>query len=281
MKERLKVLLAKLANTRPVRSTVVHLIYPNIVRALRAECLSDVSSPSGIAEQFAWKSHAYQVLYSELAAGVNCCPERMDSTWESRERIFEVILRRIEGVPGDILEFGVSSGQSFLWFLKRCPDRHIYGFDSFEGLPEDWWTRPKGSFKAEPPRFSEPNGTLVRGWFEDSMPRFFANYHGPAALIHVDCDLMRPSIYSLTHAIPRCREGTIILFDEYYNYPEFAQHEWLAWRQIQATYELQAECVAYDGRRAAFQIKQIGSSKIDGLTRGALYKTAAGGSLQT
>lgn len=259
MKHRIKSMLAKLAETQLVRSAVVHLIYPNVVRILAGECVPDVASASGVVEQFSWKSHAYQVLSSEMATAVNCCPNGiLDCSRDSRENLFNTVLQRIKEVPGDIMEFGVSSGESFLWFLKRCPDRHIYGFDSFAGLPEDWWTRPKGSFQAEPPRFTETNGTLIHGWFEDSMPDFFSKYSGTIALIHVDCDIYSASIYSLKHAIGYCRPGSVILFDEYYNYPGFAAHEFRAWREIQLANNITAECIGYDGRRAAFQISKLG-----------------------
>jgi len=257
MKDTLKSFAARLAASRPIRSAIVHLVYPTVIRALKAEFRADVSSPSGIAEEIAWKTHAYEILHTELAPGLNCCPDRMESTSATRTCIFERIVNKLAGISGDIFEFGVSSGTSFLWFLKRCPDRQVYGFDSFEGLPEDWWTRSKGSFASEPPQFSEPNGTLIKGWFEDSLPGFFQRYYNPIALIHVDCDLFKPAIYSMSHTIPLCKPGCIVLFDEYYNYPGFARHEWLAWRQIQLTYQIHAECIAYDSRRAAFQINQI------------------------
>ena len=38
---------------------------------------------------------------------------------------------------GHILEFGVGEGRS-LRLLKALTDKTIYGFDSFDGLPEDW-----------------------------------------------------------------------------------------------------------------------------------------------
>jgi hypothetical protein len=257
MKGLAKGWLARISSTKPVQVVVDYVIYPRIVRGLMAECQPDEDSPSGLVEQLSWKIHSAQVLRSELALGVNCCPGRMDSNRGTRQRIFEVVSPRIEVVSGDILEFGVAAGESFLWFLRRFPDRHVYGFDSFEGLPEDWWTRPKGTFKAEPPRFTEPNGTLVRGWFEESMPEFFRDFRKSVALLHVDCDIYSASIYAMRQAIPYCHAGTIVLFDEYYNYPGFASHEWLAWWQLRKEYDVEAECIAYDGRRAAFQIASL------------------------
>ena len=46
----------------------------------------------------------------------------------------------IEG--GVIAEFGVFNGGSIGWFSKNYNDTPIYGFDSFEGLPEDWIVIP-------------------------------------------------------------------------------------------------------------------------------------------
>ncbi|MDP9040436.1 MAG: hypothetical protein M3N30_00540, partial [Bacteroidota bacterium] len=38
------------------------------------------------------------------------------------------------------LEFGVASGSSFFWWMKKNthPGSVFRGFDTFEGLPEDW-----------------------------------------------------------------------------------------------------------------------------------------------
>jgi hypothetical protein len=257
MKRFLKSMAARLAATPIVRSSVVHLVYPNIVRCLLGEVQPDVESPSGVVQALAWKSHAYLVLHEELTGGENCCPEGMRSDRETRERIFAEVLAKMSGCPGDILEFGVASGESFLYFLNRCPERHVYGFDSFDGLPEDWWTRPKGTFKAEPPRFDSPNGHLIQGLFDKTVPEFVQGWNGCAALVHVDCDLYSSTVIVLRNLLPHCRPGTIVLFDEYYNYSEFARHEWLAWRQARADLGIIAPCIAYDGRRAAFQITRM------------------------
>ncbi len=249
---------ARIANTRVVRSSVAHLVYPTITRCLGSEIQPDVESPSGIAEALAWKNHSYMVLNEELAStGTNCCTGRMRSDRETRFQLIDLVLARLSSVPGDVFEFGVAGGESFLYFLERCPNRRIYGFDSFEGLPEDWWTRPKGTFRSAPPQFDNPNALLVNGLFEKSIPEFASNWHGHAALLHVDCDLYSSTITCLRYLLPSCTVGSIVLFDEYYNYPGFSQHEWLAWRQARIGFGITASCLGYDGRRAAFQIDCI------------------------
>ena len=177
---------------------------------------------------------------------------------ETRGRVIDVVMGRIADIKGDILEFGVHEGVSLISFAERCPDRQVYGFDSFEGLPDDWGNKPKGTFKTEVPHIDRPNITLVKGLFEESLPRFLREWSGHASIIHVDCVLYKSTRDCLMPILPRCQVGTVILFDEYYNYQDFAKHEWLAWREICAKYKLVAPCVAYDGERAAFQITDLG-----------------------
>lgn len=257
LKAQLKKVAARIANTKIVRSTVVHLVYPTVVRGLNHEIQPDVSSPSGLIESLGWKIHSLIIRDEELAAGQNCCGPASQSTSESRARLFEIVFAAIESVPGDIFEFGVSSGESFLTFLERCPARQVFGFDSWEGLPEQWWTRPKGTFAAVPPQFTSPNGHLVKGWYDQSVPPFFREWNGRIALLHIDCDLYSSTAIAFRHALSRCGSGSVVVFDEYYNYPGFAEHEYLAWRNARAEWGITAECIGYDGRRAAFRILNI------------------------
>ena len=53
---------------------------------------------------------------------------------------------QLRSVPGPILEFGVATGRT-INHLASLTAEQIYGFDSFEGLPEDWRTGySKGRF---------------------------------------------------------------------------------------------------------------------------------------
>jgi hypothetical protein len=262
MIQKLKRLVARIANTRLVRSLVLHLVYPTIVRCLLSEVQPDVDSPSGVVEAFGWKAHALLVKSEELAEGKDCSGGRLDSTRESRARLLDIVLQNAASVPGDVFEFGVSAGDSFLTFLERCPDRQVYGFDSWEGIPEDWWTRPKGTFAATPPEFKNPNGHLVKGWYDESAPRFFHDWRGHIAILHIDCDLYSSTVTVFQHALSYCGPGTVVLFDEFWNYPGFSNHEWLAWRKARAEYSIAAECIGYDGRRAAFLIRTIASANV-------------------
>ncbi len=136
--------------------------------------------------------------------------------------------RRVEGL---ILEFGVFSGRT-INRLAAQTDQTIFGFDSFEGLPEDW--RPdvgKGSFRAGLPPVAS-NVELVVGWFDRTLPDFLVRHEGPASLIHVDCDL-----YSSTRTVfdslrDRIAPGAILVFDEFFNYVGWRNHEYRAFTEF-------------------------------------------------
>jgi hypothetical protein len=257
MKQLLRSFADALGASRPVRALVARIVYPTVSRQLLGEIVADQVSPSGVAEAFGWKTHAYLVLETELWPGVNCAAVRLRCDWDTRKRLLDVAQAAIGEIPGDILEFGVAGGESLLMFAEAFPERTVYGFDSFEGLPEAWWTRPKGAFKSTPPLLGRPNVELIEGWFEQTVPRFLDTWPGPAALIHVDCDLYSSTCASLIPVLRRAQPGTVVVFDEYYNYPEFARHEWRAWREAQHRHHIASRCIAYDGRRAAFQILSI------------------------
>jgi Macrocin-O-methyltransferase (TylF) len=249
------------ARSRPIQAVVRHFICPAVVDYLRDEVQADVVSNSGVVEAFAWKTQAYLVEMEELrSTGKKCVDERMPSDQTTRKQVIDAAVERVAAVEGDILEFGVYQGDSLRWFADRFPDRHVYGFDSFEGLPKGWERSPQGKFKTNLPNIDMPNVTLVKGLFEESLPRFLKEWSGRISIVHVDCVLYESTLACLEPLIPHVQVGTVVVFDEYYNYENFAHHEWLAWREVRTKHGLQASCVAYDGRRAAFRITELGRS---------------------
>jgi macrocin-O-methyltransferase TylF-like protien len=61
----------------------------------------------------------------------------------------------LEQTPGLVCEFGVWRGDSLRRLAALFSERTIYGFDSFEGLPEDWKPGfPQGHFRLETHRHS-------------------------------------------------------------------------------------------------------------------------------
>lgn len=143
-------------------------------------------------------------------------------------------LARIDGL---YCEFGVNEGGTIRYIARKKPNVTIHGFDSFEGLPEDWSGNmmAAGYFnrKGRMPKVPD-NVTLHRGWFDVTAPKFASEHSAPLAFLHVDCDL-----YSSTrtifealgdHIVP----GTVIVFDEYFNYPNWKAHEHRAFQEYEA-----------------------------------------------
>lgn len=132
---------------------------------------------------------------------------------------------------GLALEFGVASGTTLRIIAAERGARRVVGFDSFEGLPEPWRLGfDTGAFAMPaPPDVGEAE--LVVGWFSDVLPGFVEQNPGDVAFLHVDCDIYSSTRTVLEHVGPRLVEGSVVLFDEYYNYPGWQEHEYRAWRE--------------------------------------------------
>lgn len=128
---------------------------------------------------------------------------------------------------GFICELGVYRGQSLNEIAKHYPLEYIHGFDTFTGLPEFWRNGfPEGAFDASSEKLAfEKNCILHKGLFSETLPVFLEQTMDQARLVHVDCDLYSSSISALRILAPRIRAGTVIVFDEYFNYPGWQTHE--------------------------------------------------------
>lgn len=120
-----------------------------------------------------------------------------------------------------IVEFGVWHGTTLRIIREFCDtDCEVFGFDSFEGLPEAWEGTDlgKGFFALDENEIPQiENTTLIKGFFEDSLPDFIKKYgHKQCALIHIDCDLYSSTKTILKYMTPSIGSGTIIVFDEWF-----------------------------------------------------------------
>jgi predicted O-methyltransferase YrrM len=151
--------------------------------------------------------------------------------FEYRLDLLEDAIRRRPD-QGLILEFGVWTGESINFLASRIEDNTIYGFDSFAGLPEDW--RPgfeKGHFSTRMPNV-EPNVELITGMFHLTLPGFLRSHQDNIAFVHFDCDLYSSTKTVLDLCRDRIIKGTTIIFDEYFNYPGWKDHEYKAFSEF-------------------------------------------------
>ena len=138
---------------------------------------------------------------------------------------------------GLFLEFGVATGHTISQ-IAQLSGRRVFGFDSFEGLPEPWRTGyPAGRFSGKIPQVP-PNVSLVKGWFSETLPKFIQEHDEPVAFLHVDCDLYSSTkcIFDFLH--PQIGPDCVIVFDEYFNYPGWQHHEHKAFMELVERHQL-------------------------------------------
>ena len=168
--------------------------------------------------------------------------------WVTTTQLDEQLLNH-----GWILEFGVATGRTLNQFAKWLPNKFVFGFDGFEGLPEDWTSRMRKGFFARSnlPQVRD-NCKLVVGWFDQTLPGFKTNNikNGPLALLHVDCDLYSSTVTILNELKDNIVPGTVIVFDEYINYPGWQLDEFKAWQEHCKMYGIKYE---YIGRVSKHQ----------------------------
>jgi hypothetical protein len=156
----------------------------------------------------------------------------------------------IGDVPMVYMEFGVAGGKSIRRMVERFthPDARFFGFDSFEGIPEDWADKPRGSFsmKGKPPVMLDKRVKLIQGWFQDSVPGFLESMKKTDAapvLVHYDADLYSSTLFllcTLWHHIP----------DYYFIFDEFMSDEIVALHDFSRAFPVDIEflCQTNAGR---------------------------------
>jgi len=123
----------------------------------------------------------------------------------------------------DYLEFGVFEGDSIRQWcaLNQNAGSRFFGFDSFEGLPEDWHSgKRKGAFSTggKSPEMTDPRVSFVSGWFQQSLRGFMTSYRPQSQLvIHIDCDLYSSTLYCLTTLDPVIAPGTLMVLDDFFD----------------------------------------------------------------
>lgn len=171
----------------------------------------------------------------------------------------DVLVRALQAAPevGLTLEFGVYFGRSLSIIAARTAGA-VHGFDSFQGLPEAWNADEGAGSYSTAGRLPAVAGnvTLHTGWFQDTLPPFFAANAGPVRLLHIDCDLYTSTRTVLAEAEPRLVPGSVIVFDDLLGYPGYEQHELRAFEEFVAATGLGWELVGATllGREVAVRI---------------------------
>lgn len=168
-------------------------------------------------------------------------------SFNDKKTYLQYVLSYVENVSDGYLEFGVFNGETINIISETVTDKIVYGFDSFEGLPETWhygFLKEAFSLNGNLPKVNE-NVRLIKGWFNETLPDFVKEHPEPCAFIHIDCDL-----YSSTKTVfdtlkNQIVSGTVIAFDDYFNYPNWQEDgEYKAFMEFVAENNLEFEYIA-------------------------------------
>lgn len=163
--------------------------------------------------------------------------------YKKRESLYErIIVDHNLDTNIDYLEFGVSKGKSFKWWMNRIKDvdARFYGFDTFTGLPEDWGPFKKGDMANNdaPPVIDGDRHEFYTGLFQQTLLPFLSKYEAKKRkVIQLDADIYSATLYVLTLITPYLHPGDILFFDEF-NVP---RHEFKAFKEWSSSFYIDYE----------------------------------------
>lgn len=183
----------------------------------RRDCEEDHQCMKGISAQEVFEivaSQLYAKKTNKFMSNTLLAPHKFD------------LLRRhsisTSGIEGDIIEVGLFRGGSFAMLCEINPHKHIYGFDTFEGLPphspEDN-KHVEGEFSDTNKEAVEnlvahlDNHTIQKGRFPQDLSIDLSDKK--FSLAHIDVDLYQEHINVLNYLYDKVVENGRIVFDDY------------------------------------------------------------------
>jgi hypothetical protein len=167
--------------------------------------------------------------------------------YERRYNLYNALIEseKAGSLPIDYFEFGVCGGTSFKWWLEHNTNAgsRFYGFDTFEGLPENFGPFGKGQMAValESLNITDPRASFYKGLFQDTLVPFLEQYKSDRKkLIHMDADLFSATIFSLSQLYRYLNEGDVILFDEF----AVPKHEFMAFKIFTESFYVKYEVIA-------------------------------------
>jgi hypothetical protein len=196
-----------------------------------------------ISNDFIYKTNLSKLLWERaLISSADYVEKSLNNAmvFPSKEQLWDYTINMTQGCK-NCLEFGVFQGNSINYFSAKCPERTFFGFDSFEGLAEDWAGHysPKGTFDTggSLPKVNS-NVILIKGWFNETLPKFLER-EVSIDFIHIDSDTYPAAVIILELLKDKIFPGMYILFDDYLGYPNYQNGEMKAWKEFTEKYGLQ------------------------------------------
>lgn len=210
----------------------------------------------------------------EILYAVKNAPEKYASP-DYHVTYLNAVLKHVT-IPGLWMEFGVYRGRSIRTIAPIAETRgeKVYGFDSFDGLPDHWdKDNPKGCYdlggvvpegmiddtnpnanpgmyNPSPTRSVIPwpkNVTLIKGLFENTLEPFLCHHPENAAYVHIDSDVYSAAKTVLNQLRSRIIPGTILDFDEICDYPDYRDHEIKAFAEFLLDTGMNYKALCYQG----------------------------------
>jgi hypothetical protein len=173
---------------------------------------------------------------------------------KDRETLISALAELVHDVEVLYLEFGVWQGDSIRQWsrLLEHSGSRLHGFDSFEGLPEDWNAHgafmQKGHFSTSGkiPDIADSRVRFYKGWFEETLPKY-EFIDSPVVIIFLDADLYSSTSFVLKSLRMHIKPKTIIYFDEFWDkdhelkaFEEFLSQTHMSFELLAATYGMRS-----------------------------------------
>jgi O-methyltransferase len=151
--------------------------------------------------------------------------------------------------PGVYCECGVAAGAQIIAMAAGAPNKTIYAFDSFEGIPlpsnkDDQMPGIRKLTQAEQMALPDPGKqelvssgatavpvkdvlkhfkmagvkahiVLVQGWFEETLPELLSQKDLQISILRLDGDLYNSTYVCLKHLYPKVIKGGLVIVDDW------------------------------------------------------------------
>ena len=183
-------------------------------------------------------------IYQNKKIIINDFPCRW--SYFKRYPMYKTVLKNeVNNASINYLEFGVASGESFKWFLQQNNNEqsNFFGFDTFDGLPEDYGPYKKGAFSTQNkfPEINDERGKFYKGLFQQTLPSFLKNFvNDKKTILMMDADLYSATLYVLSSMAEFLKKGDLIFFDQF----AVPTHEFRAYLDFTQSYYKNLKLIA-------------------------------------
>jgi hypothetical protein len=151
------------------------------------------------------------------------------------------LLKKTVGISGDIVEFGVFKGISFVNLAAMrdifgMQDKKIIGFDTYDDFPEtlfeqdkterDFFIKSAGSQSISVAQLKKimdfkkiQNYELISGNILETLPEYMKDNKKKYSFVNLDTDVYEPAVCVLNNVYIHLSIGGVMVFDDYARFP--------------------------------------------------------------